>query len=219
MTMHKILLLGTAFWTVLALPALGASPFPDPALDASRAASKGKETAVLAGGCFWSVEAVFEELHGVNRVVAGLSGGTRETASYEIVSMGRTDHGEAVQIAYDPAKITYGQLLKVFFSVAHDPTQRNRQGPDIGRQYRSAVFYKDEEQKRIAEAYIRQLDEARLFPAPIATEVIPLNGFYAAEGYHQDFVQRNRRNPYVTAYALPKLQKLKETYPEFLRKR
>jgi peptide-methionine (S)-S-oxide reductase len=218
MTLPKVLLLGTALWTGLALAAQDANPFPEPALDAPRAVSKSRETAVLLGGCFWSVEAVFEELAGVTRVVAGLSGGTRETASYEIVSMGRTDHGEAVQIAYDPAKITYGQLLKVFFSVAHDPTQRNRQGPDIGRQYRSAVFYKNEEQKRIAEAYIRQLQETQIFPSPIVTEVSPLTGFYAAESYHQDFVQRNRRNPYVVAYALPKLQKLKEAYPELVRK-
>ena len=172
----------------------------------------------MAGGCFWCTEAVFEELAGVRGVVSGYAGGTASTANYDLVSSGRTDHAEAIQITYDPARISYGQLLKVFFSVAHDPTELNRQGPDAGRQYRSAVFCQDAEQKRIVEAYIKQLGETKVFRRPIVTEAAAGKGFYRAEDYHQDFVRRNPRHPYVVAWAIPKLEKLKKTYPELLRK-
>src|SRR5438876_111852 len=170
--------------------------FPDPALDMDRSVTKGKQTAVLAGGCFWCTEAVFEQLIGVEKVVSGYAGGKAEMAHYNIVSSGKTDHAESIQITFDPSKISYGQLLKVFFSVAHDPTQLNRQGPDYGRQYRSAVFYADQEQKQIAEAYIQQLQQVKVFSKPIVTEVTGLKGFYPAEEYHQDFVKRNPTHPY-----------------------
>jgi peptide-methionine (S)-S-oxide reductase len=193
------------------------TPFPDPAIDSDRAA-KGKQTAVFAGGCFWCTEAVFEQLAGVDKVVSGFSGGDADSAHYEIVSSGKTNHAESIEITYDPARISYGTLLKVFFSVAHDPTQLNRQGPDYGRQYRSAIFYKDAEQKRIAEAYIKQLDEAQLFKKPIATEVTALTRFYPAEAYHQHFVKLHPDHPYVVQNSLPKLDHLKKQYPDLLKK-
>src|SRR6266702_335321 len=163
---------------------------PDPAIDMDRPAT-GSQTAVLAGGCFWCTEAVFEQLIGVDKVISGFSGGEASNARYDAVSEGRTNHAESIEITFDPAKISYGQLLKVFFAVAHDPTQKNRQGPDFGKQYRSAIFFKDAGQKRVAEAYIKQLDEAKVFKHPIATEVVPLKGFNPAEPYHQDYVKRN----------------------------
>ena len=191
---------------------------PDPAVDMDRSAAKGIETAVLAGGCFWCTEAVFEQLLGVEKVVSGFAGGDAATAHYEIVSEGRTNHAESIQITYDPSKITYGRLLKVFFSVAHDPTQLNRQGPDSGRQYRSAIFFKDAEQKRIAESYIHQIQQAKVFDRPIVTEVVPLQRFYPAEEYHQHFVKRNPTHPYVVVNALPKLEKLKKQFGPLLKK-
>ena len=191
---------------------------PDPATDISPATAKGTQTAVLAGGCFWCTEAVFESLIGVEKVVAGFAGGDAATAHYEVVSAGKTNHAESVQITFDPAKISYGTLLKVFFSVAHDPTQLNRQGPDYGHQYRSAIFYKNAEQKRVAEAYIKQLGEAGVFHKPIVTEVTELKGFYPAEEYHQHFVTRHPDHPYVVVNALPKLEKLKKQFPELVRK-
>jgi peptide-methionine (S)-S-oxide reductase len=197
--------------------AKSATPFPDPAIDSDHAA-KGKQTAVFAGGCFWCTEAVFEQLAGVDKVVSGFSGGDADSAHYEIVSSGKTNHAESVEITYDPARISYGTLLKVFFSVAHDPTQLNRQGPDYGRQYRSAIFYKDAEQKRIAEAYIKQLNEAQVFKKPIVTEVTALTRFYPAEAYHQHFVKLHPDHPYVVQNSLPKLEKLKKEYPELLKK-
>lgn len=198
---------------------VSASSFPDPAVDAKLADSPGKEVAVLAGGCFWCTEAVYEQLAGVNEVISGYAGGTAKTAHYDIVSMGRTDHAESIQITYDPSTITYGQLLKVFFSVAHDPTQLNRQGPDHGRQYRSAIFYAGEEQKRIAKAYIAQLTDAKIFDKPIVTEVVPLDKFYPAEDYHQDFVDRNPMQPYVVVNARPKVQKVRKSFPEKIKQR
>lgn len=190
--------------------------FPDPAVDEAGGAS-GVRKAVLAGGCFWCTEAVFEQLKGVKSVVSGYAGGTERTAHYDVVSSGSTDHAEAIEITYDPAKISYGKLLKVFFSVAHDPTQLNRQGPDHGRQYRSALFYSDGEQKRVAEAYIKQLTEAGVFSDPIVTELEPLDKFYPAEQYHQDFVVRNPAQGYVRAYALPKVRKVKKSFREDLK--
>jgi peptide-methionine (S)-S-oxide reductase len=195
-----------------------ARELPDPAVDMDRATAPKKDVAVLAGGCFWGVEAVFEELAGVNKVVSGFAGGQGSPVSYERVSTGTTGHAESVEITYEPAKITYGQLLKIFFSVAHDPTQKNRQGPDTGTQYRSAIFYRNAEQQHIAEAYIKQLTDAKVFSRPIVTEVAPLTKFYAAEGYHQQFVKHNPTYPYVVYNDLPKLAELKHEYPEMLKK-
>jgi peptide-methionine (S)-S-oxide reductase len=191
--------------------------FPDPAVDVK--AATGKQTAVLAGGCFWCTEAVFELVDGVNDVISGYSGGTKETAKYDIVSTGRTGHAEAIFITYDPAKTSYGQLLKIFFSVAHDPTTLNRQGPDTGTQYRSAIFYANEEQKRVAEAYIKQLNDAHVFRNPIVTQVVPLDKFYTAEAYHQNYAVQNRSNPYIVNISDPKVEKLKKMYPGCVRKR
>ena len=194
-----------------------ADRFPDPAVDAKAAA--GEQTAVLAGGCFWCTEAVFEQLNGVRKVVAGYAGGDRRTAHYDVVSSGRTGHAEAIQITYDPATISYGQLLKVFFSVAHDPTQLNRQGPDRGSQYRSVIFYADSEQEKVAKAYIEQLEKAHVYDRPIVTQVVPLQGFFPAEEYHQDFVRRNPTQGYVVLNALPKLKKLRRAYPDRVRRK
>jgi len=191
--------------------------FPDPAVDVKATADK--QTAVLAGGCFWCTEAVFEIMDGVENVISGYSGGTKETAKYDIVSTGRTGHAEAVLITYDPAKTSYGQLLKIFFSVAHDPTTLNRQGHDVGPQYRSAIFYADQEQKRVAEAYIKQLNEAGVLANPIVTQVVPLDKFYTAENYHQDYAVQNRGNSYIVMVSDPKVKKLKEMYPGCVRKR
>ena len=190
--------------------------FPDPAIDATPAS--GDATAVLAGGCFWCVEAVYLQLDGVRSVKSGYAGGTADTADYETVCTGRTDHAEAVEIRYDPNKVTYGKLLKVFFSIAHDPTTRDRQGPDVGRQYRSAIFYANDEQKRIAEAYIRQLDAAKLFDRPIVTEVSLLERFYEAEAYHQNYAARNPGQPYIAYTALPKVKKVRQYYADELKR-
>ncbi|MCS6952535.1 MAG: peptide-methionine (S)-S-oxide reductase MsrA [Bryobacterales bacterium] len=197
----------------------GDRPFPDPALDEPRAPRKTLKKAVLAGGCFWCTEAVFEQLEGVTQVLSGYCGGTPETADYRLVSTGQTGHAESIEITYDASQITYGQLLRVFFEVAHDPTQWNRQGPDHGPQYRSAIFYMDDEQKRIAEAYIRQLEEARVFPAKIVTRLEPFRGFYLAEEYHQDFVRRNPNHGYVVINALPKIEKLRKACPRLVRRK
>jgi peptide-methionine (S)-S-oxide reductase len=195
----------------------GASDFPKPQKDAAPVPGSA-QTAVLAGGCFWGVEAVFESLKGVSDVVSGFAGGTKVSAHYEIVSLGTTGHAESVRITYDPAQITYGQLLRVFFSVAHDPTQVNRQGPDEGTQYRSVIFVSTDEQRAIAQAYIEQLDAAKVFPRRIATKVVPLEGFYPAETYHQDFVRHNPTYPYVVYNDLPKLEHLKKAFPELLKR-
>jgi peptide-methionine (S)-S-oxide reductase len=189
--------------------------FPDPVIDAAPAS--GDETAVLAGGCFWCVEAVYLQLDGVSSVKSGYAGGTADTADYETVCSGTTDHAEAVELRYDPTKLTYGKLLKVFFSIAHDPTTRDRQGPDVGRQYRSAIFYASDEQKRIAEAYIRQLDAAKLFDRPIVTEVVPLERFYEAETYHQNYAARNPGQPYIAFTAAPKVKKVRQYYADQLK--
>ncbi len=204
-------------WALAAAFAVNAaSNFPAPAQDVR--AAKGKRTAVFAGGCFWCTEAVFEPLAGVEKVVSGYAGGDAASATYKKVSEGVTAHAEAIEITYDPAKISYGTLLKVFFSVAHDPTQLDRQGPDWGKQYRSAIFTSDPEEKKVAAAYIAQLDAAKAFPKPIVTRLSPLEKFYPAEGYHQDFVQHNPGHGYVVVNALPKVEKLKKLYPELLRK-
>jgi peptide-methionine (S)-S-oxide reductase len=191
------------------------APFPDPPID-STASATGKQTAVLAGGCFWGMEGVFERLKGVTNVVSGFAGGEKSTAHYETVSTGTTGHAESVEITYDPSKITFGQLLKVFFAVAHDPTELNRQGPDTGTQYRSAIFYMNDEQKKIAEAYIQQLD--KVFPRPIVTQVVPFHGFYAAEAYHQHFLDNNPNYPYIVYNDLPKLAALKKEFPQMCKR-
>ncbi len=194
-----------------------AAVFPDPTIDDKNL--NGKETIVLAGGCFWCVEAVFQQIAGVEKVVSGYSGGEAATAHYEMVSTGTTGHAESVQVIFNPQKISYGKILKVFFDVAHDPTQLNRQGPDRGPQYRSAIFYSDPRQKRIAEAYIKQLDDAKVFRAPIVTQVVPLKAFYPAEEHHQNFCNRNPRNPYVLGVAKPKVEKVKEKVPELAKEK
>ena len=191
-----------------------ATKIPDPALDAPLANVKGEQTAVLAGGCFWGVEAVFEHVKGVIKVTSGYSGGPANAAQYEKVSTGETGHAESVRIVYDPSKISYGQLLKVFFAVAHDPTELNRQGPDTGTQYRSAIFYGNEEQKRIAEAYIDQLDKAKVFRTAIVTKVTPFQSFYEAESYHQDYLAQHPNEPYIVFNDLPKLEDLRKHFPD-----
>jgi peptide-methionine (S)-S-oxide reductase len=206
--------------------AMDSSPIPDPATDISTlsttaisatAPSTGMQTAVLAGGCFWGMEAVFERLKGVSQVVSGYSGGDAATAQYERVGSGQTGHAESVKITYDPAQISYGQLLKVYFAVAHDPTQLNRQGPDRGTQYRSAIFFNNDEQKRVAQAYIQQLNQSHSFPKPIVTQVMPLQAFYAAEDYHQGFIDRHPNYPYVVVHDLPKLQQLQAQFSNLYR--
>jgi peptide-methionine (S)-S-oxide reductase len=192
--------------------------FPDPAIDIPASTAQGKQTAVLAGGCFWGVEAVFDRLKGVTNVVAGFAGGDKSTAHYETVSTGATGHAESVKITYDPSQITFGQLLKVYFSVAHDPTELNRQGPDTGTQYRSAIFYMNDDQKKVAEAYIQQLENATVFSRRIVTQVVPFQGFYAAESYHQHYLDRNPNNPYILYNDLPKLAQLKKQYPQMCKR-
>jgi peptide-methionine (S)-S-oxide reductase len=187
---------------------------PDPAVDAPLAAKQGEQTAVLAGGCFWGVEAVFEHVRGVNSVTSGYAGGGAKAARYEAVSTGTTGHAESVRINYDPSRVTYGQLLKVFFAVAHDPTELNRQGPDTGTQYRSAIFYANDEQKRIAEAYVAQLNRAKVFARPVVTQVAALDSFHPAEAYHQNYLALHPDEPYIVYNDLPKLENLRKLLPE-----
>ena len=195
--------------------ACGAEPavvIPAPAIDSPKAAGP-MQTAVLAGGCFWGVQGVFQHLRGVRQALSGYAGGNKAAAEYESVSSGTTGHAESVQITYNPALVSYGEILQVFFSVAHDPTQLNRQGPDRGTQYRSAIFYANDEQKRVAQAYIAQLDKAHVFATPIVTRVDPLKGFFAAEDYHQDYLINNPHNPYIVFNDLPKVQNFSRTLP------
>jgi len=194
-----------------------AAEFPAPAVDMYGAVPR-QAVAVFAGGCFWGVDAVFKQLRGVSDVVSGYAGGNESTAHYEMVGTGRTGHAESVQVTFNPSQITYGKLLQVFFSVAHDPTELNRQGPDEGTQYRSAIFYNSDEQKRVAEAYIQQLNGAKVFRHPIVTQVAPLKGFYPAEEYHQNFIERNPNYPYVVYNDLPKLEQLKKKYPDLVKR-
>ena len=175
------------------------------------------QTAVLAGGCFWGVEAVYEHMRGVRSVMSGYAGGDASTATYEKTSTGRTGHAESVEIKFDPKEVTYGDILRVFFSVAHDPTQLNRQGPDTGTQYRSAIFYADDKQRDLAKSYIAELNKSGKFSRAIVTRVDPLKAFYAAEKYHQDYIAKNPRSPYVVVNDLPKIRELKRLYPEYYR--
>ncbi|HEX4915505.1 MAG TPA: peptide-methionine (S)-S-oxide reductase MsrA [Vicinamibacterales bacterium] len=194
-----------------------ADQFPDPAVDIPADPTGTPQAVVLAGGCFWCTEAVFVKLDGVIGVVSGYAGGTAATADYRTVCSGTTDHAEVIRVRYDSSRISFGQILKVFFAVAHDPTHVNRQGNDIGRQYRSAVFYADDQQRQVAEAYIRQLTEAKVFQEPIATTLEPLDQFFEAEEYHQDFVARNPNQPYVAAVAMPKVKKLEKSFKDKLK--
>lgn len=187
---------------------------PTPAVDAAVAGSKAEQTMVVAGGCFWGIQAVFQHVKGVINATSGYSGGSAKTAEYELVSTGETGHAESVKVTYDPSQITYGQLLRVFFAVAHDPTQLNRQGPDSGSQYRSAIFYDSDEQKRIAVAYVAQLEKAGAFPRPIVTQVVPLTAFYPAEAYHQDYAAHHPDNPYIVYNDAPKVVHLRQEFPQ-----
>jgi len=187
---------------------------PKPAVDEPRVASSSQETAVVAGGCFWGIQAVFQHVNGVVSATSGYSGGAAATAEYETVSTGMTNHAESVKIVYDPSKITYGQLLQVFFSVAHDPTELNRQGPDSGTQYRSVIFFGNEEQKKVAQDYIAQLDQAKVFSHRIVTQVVPLKAFYPAEGYHQNYAKLHPDSPYIARYDLPKVANLQQQFPQ-----
>jgi peptide-methionine (S)-S-oxide reductase len=222
-TIAMTLIAAFVAWT--AIRALGARPaetpnaslFPKPAVDAPLAASSKEDTAVFSGGCFWGVQGVFEHVKGVKSATSGYSGGHVKNPAYEVVSMGVTGHAESVLVKYDPSKITYGQLLMVFFSVAHDPTQLNRQGPDSGSQYRSALFYSNDEQKRIATSYIAQLNSAAVYSRPIVTQVAPFEAFYRAEDYHQDYLKNNPNNPYILYNDLPKIERLKKEFPTLYR--
>jgi len=211
--MNAIVALSAVGALVVFASAQGTMQLPDPKVDDAVAAAKAMQTAVFAGGCFWGVEAVFEHVKGVTQVVSGYSGGSADTAKYDTVSTGRTGHAESVRISYDPSRITYGQLLKVFFSVAHDPTELNRQGPDSGTQYRSAIFFSNDGQKRVADAYIAQLQAARVFSRPIVTQVVPLKAFYAAEPYHQHYLARHPDQPYIVINDLPKIANLQRYFP------
>jgi peptide-methionine (S)-S-oxide reductase len=190
---------------------------PNPAVDDALAPAKGARTIVVAGGCFWGIQAVFQHVKGVERATSGYSGGSAKNAEYETVSTGTTGHAESVEVVYDPSQVTLGQILKVFFSVAHDPTELNRQGPDSGTQYRSVIFYSDEGQQKIAKAYIDQLDQAKVYRRPIVTQVVPLTKFYKAEGYHQDYAEKHPDEPYIAINDLPKVEHLKQQCPDLYR--
>jgi peptide-methionine (S)-S-oxide reductase len=214
-----LLILGVGFGSGLLQPTV--KVVPEPAVDVLPVTKSAQvsQRAVFSGGCFWGMEAIFEEVRGVKSVQTGYSGGDRRTATYTAVSSGTTNHAEAIEIVYDPQQISYGQLLKIFFAVGHDPTQVNRQGVDVGRQYRSAIFADTAEQKQVAQNYIAQLQSAQVFSQPIVTEVNSLESFYPAEDYHQDFVQNHPAHPYVLVHDLPKLQRFRQAFAEFLKPR
>jgi peptide-methionine (S)-S-oxide reductase len=191
---------------------------PSPMVDEAKAAARGKETAVVAGGCFWGIQAVFQHVKGVQSATAGYSGGTVKNPDYEMVSSGETGHAESVKIVYDPSRVTYGELLRVFFSVALDPTELNRQGPDTGTQYRSVIFYSNDEQKHVAEAYIAQLEQAKVYPRKIVTQVVPLQAFYDAEDYHQNYATIHPSDPYIVFNDAPKVANLRKEFPELYNK-
>jgi peptide-methionine (S)-S-oxide reductase len=202
---------------LFARPASQAVTVPAAIQVASQPITPGLQTLVIAGGCFWGIEAVFEHIKGVTDAVSGYSGGSKAQADYEAVSTGATGHAEAVKVTYDPSKVSLEKLLQVFFSVAHDPTQLNRQGPDVGPQYRSAIFFADEEQARIARAYVDQLAKAKTFPRPIVTQIVKLDEFYPAEEYHQNFAEKNPTYPYIVYHDLPKVANLKREFPDLYR--
>jgi peptide-methionine (S)-S-oxide reductase len=214
-TLFAIPLIGLAITAARA--AEPAVSIPVPAVDMLAPSGAGPQTVVLAGGCFWGVQGVFEHTKGVTRAVSGYSGGKKETAHYQMVGTERTGHAESVAVTFDPKQISYGKVLQIYFSVAHNPTELNYQGPDQGPSYRSAIFYANEDQKRVAEAYIAQLDKAHVFPSPIVTKLEPLTGFYPAEDYHQDFLVLHPSYPYIVFNDLPKVDNLKKLFPDFYR--
>jgi peptide-methionine (S)-S-oxide reductase len=195
------------------------SAVPAPVADAARATASGQQTMVIAGGCFWGIQAVFQHVKGVISATSGYSGGSKQTAEYETVSTGETGHAESVQVVYDPSQITYGELLRVFFSVALDPTELNRQGPDSGTQYRSVIFYGNDEQKKIADGYIAQLDQAKVFSKPIVTQVVPLKAFYPAEAHHQNYATLHPNDPYIAFNDAPKVEHLRKEFPDLYTKK
>jgi len=211
--MNAVLILCLAT-TVACHASSAAVKLPNPTADEPLSKGKGAQTVVLAGGCFWGIQAVFEHVKGVSSATAGYSGGSASTAQYETVSTGQTGHAESVRVVYDPSQVSFGQILKVFFSVAHDPTELNRQGPDEGTQYRSVIFFSSEDQRRIAQAYVDQLNGAKVFARPIMTQIVALKAFYPAEAYHQDYAEHHTNEPYITFNDLPKLEHLKQTLPE-----
>jgi peptide-methionine (S)-S-oxide reductase len=213
-SVRMVAMLLTVLAGALACRAGSGAAVPSPVVDEAKASVKGKETAVVAGGCFWGIQAVFSHVKGVHTATSGYAGGTLKNPDYEEVSTGKTGHAESVQIVYDPAKVTYGELLRVFFSVALDPTEVNRQGPDTGTQYRSVIFYANDEQKHIAEAYIAQLNQAKVFSGPIATQVVPLEKFYEAETYHQNYFEMHPNDPYIVYNDAPKVANLRKEFPE-----
>jgi len=220
--MKRYILAGAALLVTFVVLSRGAStksaPFPDPALDDQLAPASSQRSVVVAGGCFWGIQAVFQHVKGVSSAMSGYSGGTVKNPSYEAVCTGRTGHAESVRVVYDPSQVSFGQLLKVFFSVAHDPTEVNRQGPDTGTQYRSIIFYENADQQKIARAYIEQLDAAKTFRKPIATQLVPLDQFYQAEGYHQDYATKHPYEPYIAINDLPKVDHLQKQLPDLYRK-
>ncbi len=223
--MSRLWILGGAVVVAAALgrgiaPHSSRTPMPDAPLSAGVSLGQEKKaTAVLAGGCFWGIEGVYEHVKGVIDVVSGYAGGKMANPDYETVSSGETGHAESVRITYDPSQVSYGELLKIFFSVAHDPTQLNRQGPDTGTQYRSAIFFSDAEQEKVAREYIKKLADMKVYPRPIVTEVAPLKTFYMAEGYHQDYMEHHPNQPYIVYNDRPKVQNLKEQFPQYWRER
>ena len=213
-TLLPLAALALALLPVVACAAAVKVPIPAPEADEPLAHSSGKEKAVFAGGCFWGTQAVFERVKGVTKTTTGYSGGSAATATYDQVVTETTGHAESVEVVYDPSRVTYGTLLRIFFSVAHDPTQLNRQGPDVGTSYRSVIFYENDEQKRLANAYIAQLTREKVFSGPIVTQVTPLKGFYSAELYHQDYALKNPGNPYILICDRPKIESLKSQFPD-----
>jgi len=209
--LSSILCLAT---TIACHASSAAVKLPDPAVDDAQGKAKGAQTVVFAGGCFWGIQAVFEHVKGVTSATAGYSGGTANTAQYEVVSSGTTGHAESVRVVYDPAQVSFGKLLKIFFSVAHNPTELNRQGPDEGTQYRSVIFFASEDQGRVAQAYIDQLNHAKVFGQPIVTQLVALQAFYPAEAYHQDYAEHHPDEPYIAINDLPKVEHLKQMFPE-----
>jgi peptide-methionine (S)-S-oxide reductase len=213
--LRTVFMLGLVLSVALGCWAGGrANNFPAPASDTPLATSHGEQSVVISGGCFWGIQAVFQHVKGVVSATSGYSGGSKASAEYEIVSTGQTGHAESVKVVYDPSQITFGELLRVFFSVAHDPTELNRQGPDSGTQYRSMIFYGDDEQKKVADAYIAQLDQAKIFRHPIVTQVVPLKAFYPAEAYHQNYATLHPDNLYIVFNDAPKVEHLRKDFPD-----
>jgi len=216
--MRSISAIRLALAAQLVVAGLMAANFPDPPNVAPAAAPAGKKTAVLAGGCFWGMQGVFEHVKGVIDTEVGYSGGSKDTAHYERIEAGDTGHAESIKITYDPSKVSYGQLLKIYFSVAHDPTTLNRQHNDVGTQYRSSIFYADNDQKAVAEAYIKELNDQHVFGSPVVTKVVPLVAFYRAEEYHQHYLDQNPTQPYIAAMDLPLIEHLKQQYPDWYKR-